>query len=82
MPKIITFIRLLFSNPRKAFGYTYLMNKRTMEIHNLANPKRNCRSNMIARKNRKYLTKRGVQFEVTIKGANGCRWCMPELDTD
>lgn len=66
------------------FGYTYLMNKRTEEVHDLNNIKLNCGCDKMSKKNKKYITKRMYKKLKSTPNSkvNGCRHCMPNEDTD
>lgn len=71
---------------RKLFGYTYLLNLNTGEVHDTNNIKARCHVDSISKKNKKYLTKK--QFEKAVgsvinkKDVNGCRFCNPKKNTD
>ena len=67
------FLRLLF-------GYRYVYNQKSGELHDYKNLTPNCHFDKMVDK--KFVTERG-KIEL-LKGtfANGCRWCLKELDTD
>jgi hypothetical protein len=67
---------------RRLFGYNYILNKRTMEIHDLTNKVHNCGRLAISRRNRKWLTAAGAERMFATGDANGCRWCYETEDTD
>lgn len=62
---------------RNLFGFTYIVNKRTKEIHDTKNEHSNCHLNLISRK--RFVTKRKA-YKLMKSGYNGCRWCMKEFD--
>lgn len=62
------------------FGYKYLANKRSGEIHDLKNLHSNCNHNLIAKRNKQYLRQCDVDLMFETDEYNGCRWCMPEFD--
>lgn len=70
----------------KLFGYDYLLNLNTGEVHNLNNKKFRCRIELIADKNKKFITKNmfSKKINTTINGrsVNGCRFCNPKTDSD
>jgi hypothetical protein len=63
-------------------GYRYLLNKRTMEMHDLHHPHTNCHTDTMSRKNRRYLTKPRAARMLYTDEADGCRWCMGEWHDD
>lgn len=71
---------------RKVFKLDYLLNINTGEVHNLNNIKSRCKVNLIAEKNKKYITKKKFDKYLTgtISGVsiNGCRYCNNNSDTD
>ena len=61
------------------FGFGYLANIGTGEIHRLANKKATCRLHMIT--NKMYVSKkRALKLMETGKGYNGCVKCYKEKD--
>ena len=64
---------------RWLFGYRYVANMRSYEIHILNSTHPNCHLDLIA--NKRYLTKRGMRKYIN-QGFDGCRWCMKHLHTD
>lgn len=66
------------------FGYTYLMNKRSGEVHDLKNIKLNCGCDKMSKKNKKYITERKFKKLKSLQDSkvNGCRHCMPKEDMD
>lgn len=62
------------------FGYKYLVNNNTREIHNLQNPHHNCHIDLISKKNRFYVTKR--RMNNLLSSYDGCRWCMKDKSED
>jgi hypothetical protein len=71
---------------RKFWGYTYLLNINTGEIHDTKNAKSRCHIEDISKKNKKYLTKKQSEkilgTTVNKKEVNGCRFCNPNKNTD
>lgn len=65
----------------RLFGYKYLLNINTLEIHSLKNKTKACRIDMMAKHNKQYLTEK--QMKKLLDGNslhNGCRYCLRELD--
>jgi hypothetical protein len=62
------------------FGYNYLVNNNTKEIHNLKNLHHNCHTDLIAKHNRFYATKKNV--DKLLSHYDGCRWCMKDESKD
>jgi len=62
------------------FGYSYLVNTNTKEIHDLKTPHHNCHTELISKKNRFYATKKDVDDLSSFYDA--CRWCMKEQSKD
>lgn len=62
------------------FGYKYLINQRSKEIHNLKHLHPNCHTELISKDNRFYGTK--TDKDDLDSFFNGCRWCMKEESTD
>jgi len=64
---------------RHLFGYDYLLNKQTGEVHYLPKTKYQCGIGRMVKENQQYLTKK--QFEkirftyIDRKYINGCRFC-------
>lgn len=71
---------------RKFWGYVYLLNLNTGEVHDTENVKSRCHVNDISKKNKKYMTRK--QFEKSLgtvinkKEVNGCRFCNSTKNTD
>jgi hypothetical protein len=66
----------------KFFGFVYLMNEATGEIHDLKRDVKHCCREAISRRNRRWLTGAGAERLLKLGDANGCRWCFAEADTD
>lgn len=66
----------------KPLGKTYLLNLRTREVHDLGNRQPNCLLPMIAKENKMYLTRRQALRLLAAGIVDGCRYCMPQFDTD
>ncbi len=61
------------------FGYDYVANIRTKEIHKVDSGCRCLKD--FARHNQKFLTrKEAMKILKGDHGFNGCRWCMKEFD--
>lgn len=65
---------------RELFGFTYLVNLNTKEIHNLDCDNRKCRLKMITKK--RYVTKKTMLKMCASEGYNGCSKCNKQLDRD
>lgn len=66
---------------RELLGLTYIYNRRSKEIHDTKNAKRQCQQHKISAKNRKYITfRKARQMMKSDKRINGCRYCMAEFD--
>ena len=73
---------------RFLFGYKYLLNINTREIHSLKHTHINCCLPSISNEHKKYLTEKGMLK--LIKGQpdsgtfryNGCYWCLKKYNTD
>jgi hypothetical protein len=66
----------------RIFGFTYLVNLRSGEIHNLKNKHKNCHINLIPTLHRWYVRKSKAIKLIQSGCYNGCRWCMGDLDSD
>jgi hypothetical protein len=66
----------------KLFGYTYLVNLSTGEIHDLKVGHKNCHIELIAKDHKRYRTRKQVAKLMGKAGFNGCRWCMAKFDSD
>lgn len=62
------------------FGFGYLANHRSKEIHRLYFKHQNCHIELISDKNSEYITKRQAKRLIKKYGYNGCRWCWPVQD--
>ena len=67
---------------RFLFGYVYLVNTHTREVHNLRRERGNCRIDLISPKNQKFVKRARAEKLIAGGNFNGCRWCMGESDTD
>jgi hypothetical protein len=61
----------------KLFGYRYIVNMGTKEIHRIDGNAR-CRTDMI--RHGKYVTERRMR-KMLKSGFNGCRYCLKKFDT-
>jgi len=59
------------------FGYGYVANIGTGEIHRLKNKRTNCRIEMVTKK--MYVSKK-IAFQLFKRGYNGCSKCWKETD--
>jgi len=62
------------------FGYGYVVNHRSREIHKLSDKSSNCKLELIADHNREYISKSRALKLINKMGYNGCRWCWDEQD--
>lgn len=62
---------------KKFFGFKYLVNLNTKEIHDLNNNHKNCHVDLI--KNTKYIRKRKLEKYLN-DDFNGCRFCLKKHD--
>lgn len=69
---------------RRLFGYNYLLNKSTGEVHLVANEKYQCGISRMGAKNKKFITKKKfnkIKFKyIDHKYINGCRFCNKTQD--
>jgi hypothetical protein len=61
----------------KVFGFKYVINHNTSEIHKLSNLKTNCHVELMA--NKMYVRN---SEEWLKNGFNGCRWCYSDENGD
>jgi len=72
--KQFTRIKIWF---RKLFGYRYLINHASREVHDLGNEHVNC--HILSIKNREFAKrKRAMDIMSMVQEYNGCRWCNKE----
>jgi hypothetical protein len=66
------------------FGFDYLLNTNTGEVHDLNNIKPKCGLDRMSHINKFYLTEKTYSLlkKSDDKDINGCRHCLPEDDTD
>jgi hypothetical protein len=69
----------LIDKIKKMFGYTYVVNLNTWEIHNLKNKHENCKIYLMT--NKKLITKKQLKSYLD-DGYNGCRWCLKEFNVE
>lgn len=60
---------------RKVTGRKYLLNKHTGQIHREEFTTVNCSLDLIADRNKKWLTKKQALKLIKSGEADGCRWC-------
>ena len=58
------------------FGYEYLLNKRSNEVHWLRNHHPSCGIEKMAKHNKKWLTKKQFRQAFQDEDVDGCRWCL------
>lgn len=59
------------------FGYKYIVNLTSLEVHKISNLKGNCHEHIMV--NKKYVRSADDYLK---NGFNGCRWCFREADSD
>jgi hypothetical protein len=64
------------------FGYQYLVNLHSGEVHDLKNEHPNCRTYLISKDHKLYVKKAKAKRMMKTGSFNGCRWCMKKEDTD
>ena len=64
------------------WGFGYLVNHNSKEIHRINDKHRNCHLELISKENREYVTRRRAVRLIKNDGYNGCRWCWSENDMD
>jgi len=62
------------------FGFGYLVNHRSKEIHRISEKRHNCHIELISSKNSEYVTRRAALRMIKKYKYNGCRWCWDEQD--
>lgn len=70
-------MKKLWNKIMKLFGFKYLVNLKTNEIHDLSVPHVNCKTDMIRYK--KYINEKELT-KLLNDGYNGCRFCMKNYD--
>lgn len=71
------------------WGYPYILNKKSLEIHDLRQIKKSCSIRQMSEHNKRYLSQKQFEIAITkglkirgaIRRANGCRWCLKKHDT-
>lgn len=56
------------------FGYRYIYNKNTDEVHDVKNLHKNCQFKLM--RNCYYISKKTANFILSLSIENKCRWCM------
>jgi hypothetical protein len=59
------------------WGFPYILNKRSKEIHWVLNKHQHCNLMAMAKKNKQYITYRKAKELLSTKKADGCRYCLP-----
>lgn len=62
------------------FGFGYVVNHRSREVHRISEKHHNCQLHLIAKKNREYVSKKTARHLIKDCGYNGCRWCWNPMD--
>lgn len=62
------------------WGFGYLVNHRSREIHHISNRQKNCKLEFISDKNKEYVTKKKAILLIKKFNYNGCRWCWKIQD--
>lgn len=62
------------------FGFGYLVNHRSKEIHRLYFKHTNCHIEIMSSKTSEHVTHRTALRLIKKYGYNGCRWCWPVQD--
>ena len=62
------------------FGFGYLVNHNTKEIHHIYDKHVNCKLELISKNHSEYVTKRQAARLIKKYNYNGCRWCWPIQD--
>jgi len=61
----------------RTIGFRYVINKNTMEIHDLKNVQTNCKLTVMSNKNKSYCNKSKKEELMRDTLHDGCRWCLP-----
>ena len=68
---------------RRLFGFRYLVNVRSGEVHDLANQKVNCLLHMMNDDNKMFVGKKKAKRMMKDNDFyNGCKQCNKDFDTD
>ena len=62
------------------FGFGYVVNHRSREIHKLSEKTSNCKLDLVAKHNREYVSRSRALVLIAKMGYNGCRWCWSARD--
>ena len=62
------------------WGYGYLVNYNTKEIHRINNKHHNCKIETMSKKTSEHVTRRQAIKLIKKHGFNGCRWCWKNAD--
>lgn len=64
------------------FGYKYVLNTRSREVHLLDSTNKACGIEKMADHNKMYISERKFQKMLKSGEVNGCRFCMKDKDND
>jgi len=62
------------------FGFGYLVNHLSKEIHRVSNKHENCHLDIISSKHSEYITRSMAEHLIRNRNYNGCRWCWKSQD--
>ena len=62
------------------WGFGYLVNHRSREIHRVAEKHTNCKLHLISKNNSEYVTRSRAMKLIKTYHYNGCRWCWEDQD--
>jgi len=63
------------------WGFPFVLNIRSKEVHSLRSKHQNCGLNLMAKKNKVYLSGSHAMRLLDKKKVDGCRWCLSEKNT-
>lgn len=64
---------MIHSKIKEFFGYEFILNKKSGQIHNVKNLHKNC--NFVSLKNGTYISKRKASKLIERGEAQFCKWC-------
>lgn len=62
------------------FGYRYIYNKNTGEVHDAKNLHKNCQFHLM--RNGYYISKKTANFILALSAKDKCRWCIKDEKVD